>query len=301
MPAAEEIHPGKSARRPVAMKAECVPCALRLALAAVRQVSSDDWLAAKVIKAVMSDMPEVDAERTPAEYSWEVMGKALKVAGCADPYHDERKRQNRMAEQLLQSGEKALAKVQDRLELAARLAVAGNCFDPLLPDCDPAAYVERALAARPERFDYQEFQQAARAARSVLYILDNCGEAVFDKLLVRELCGRDRTVHVCVRQAPVLNDVTRGEAEELTFSEISTIVDPGRPMLGVVLNNASAQFRELFKSAEMVIAKGQANFETLSGVDRDIFFLLQVKCQVVAEHLGLKCGNACLAYYRASA
>jgi uncharacterized protein with ATP-grasp and redox domains len=99
----------------------------------------------------------------------------------------------------------------------------------------------------------------------------------------------------------VLNDVTRGEAEELTFSEISTIVDPGRPMLGVVLNNASAQFRELFKSAEMVIAKGQANFETLSGVDRDIFFLLQVKCQVVAEHLGLKCGNACLAYYRASA
>ena len=69
-------------------------------------------------------------------------------------------------------------------------------------------------------------------------------------------------------------------------------------MLGVVLSYASAQFRERFKSADMVVAKGQANYETLAGAERDVFFLLQVKCQVVAEHLGLKCGQAGLIYRR---
>lgn len=282
----------------VPMRPECVPCALKSALAAVRQVSSDDWLAAKVLQTVMADMPEVDPERSPAEYSLEVLGKALKVAGSPDPYKEERARQNAAARELLPVAEKALKESQDRLETAARLALAGNCFDPLLEDLDPAAYLERALARKPARFDYADFRQAARAAESVLYLLDNCGEAVFDKLLVAELAGKDRAIHVAVRHSPVLNDVTRQEAEEVSFGDEAAIVDPGKAMLGVVLSYASAQFRELFKSADMVIAKGQANYETLAGTERDVFFLLQVKCQVVAEHLGLKCGDACLAYRR---
>jgi uncharacterized protein with ATP-grasp and redox domains len=280
------------------MRPDCVPCALRSALDAVRQVSDDDWLAAKVLRTVMADMPEVDPERTPAEYSLEVLGNALKVAGCADPYKEERARQNEAARALLPVAEKALARSKDKLQTTARLALAGNCFDPILGEYDTEAYIREALARRAARFDYAEFRQAAKAADSVLYILDNCGEAVFDKLLVSELAAKDRTVSVAVRHSPVLNDVTRQEAEELSFSDLAEIVDPGKPMLGVVRSYASARFRELFKSADMVIAKGQANYETLAGVERDIFFLLQAKCQVVAGHLGLKPGEACLAYVR---
>ncbi len=282
----------------VPMRPECVPCALKSALTAVRQVSSDDWLAAKVLQTVMADMPEVDPERSPAEYSMEVLGKALKVAGNADPYKEERARQNAAARELLPLAEKALDGSDDRLETAARLALAGNCFDPLLEEFDPAEYLERALSEKSARFDYADFRQAARAAESIVYVLDNCGEAVFDKLLVRELAGKDRSISVAVRHSPVLNDATRQEAEELSFSDESTIIDPGKAMLGVVLSYASAQFRETFKSADMVIAKGQANYETLAAAERDIFFLLQVKCQVVAQHLGLACGDACLAYRR---
>jgi len=282
----------------VPMRPDCVPCALRGALHAVRQVSSDDWLAAKVLQQVMADMPEVDPERSPAEYSLEVLGKALKVAGNADPYKEERARHNTAARELLPLAEKSLNGSGDRLETAARLALAGNCFDPVLEDFDPEEYLESALKNTPERFDYQEFRQAARAADTVLYLLDNCGEAVFDKLLVQELSGPDREIFVAVRHSPVLNDVTRQEAEELSFSDVATIIDPGKPMLGVTLNFASAQFRDLFKSADMIVSKGQANYETLAGCERDIFFLLQVKCQVVADHLGLKSGSACLAYHR---
>jgi uncharacterized protein with ATP-grasp and redox domains len=269
-----------------------------MALGAVRQVSSDDWLAAKVLQQVMADMPEVDPERSPAEYSLEVLGKALKVAGSPDPYKEERARQNAAARELLPLAQEALKKSKDKLATAARLALAGNCFDPLLYDFDPEEYVRRALAEEPARFDYAEFRQAAKAADSVLYILDNCGEAVFDKLLVQQLVGKDRSVSVAVRHSPVLNDVTRQEAEELSFSDVAAIVDPGKPMLGVVQSFASAQFRELFKSVDMVVSKGQANYETLAGAERDVFFLLQVKCQVVADHLGLRPGNACLAFVR---
>ncbi len=282
----------------VPMRPDCVPCALRSSLDAVRQISSDDWLAAKVLQQVMADMPEVDAERSPAEYSMEVLGKALKVAGNPDPYKEERARQNAAARQLLPLAEKALKESKDRLETAVRLALAGNCFDPILNDFDPEEYIHAALSGTPERFDYPEFRQAARAADSVLYMLDNCGEAVFDKLLVQELAGTDREIHVAVRHSPVLNDVTRQEAEELSFSDVATIVDPGKAMLGVIQSFASAKFRELLKSADMVISKGQANYETLAGAERGIFFLLQVKCQVVAEHLGLKSGSACLTYLR---
>jgi len=207
----------------VAMRPDCVPCALRSALDAVRQVSDDDWLASKVLRTVMADMPEVDPERTPAEYSLEVLGNALKVAGCADPYKEERGRQNEAAKALLPVAEKALKRSKDRLQTAARLALAGNCFDPILGEYDPEAYVREALEGKPARFDYDEFRQAAKAADSVLYLLDNCGEAVFDKLLVSELAGNDRKVSVAVRHSPVLNDVTRQEAEELSFSEIADI------------------------------------------------------------------------------
>jgi uncharacterized protein with ATP-grasp and redox domains len=285
----------------MAMRPECVPCALSVALAAVRHVSADDWLASKVLAAVMADMPPCDPERTPAEYSFEVLKAALRAAGSTDPFLTERRAQNDAARNLLPLADKALAGASDRLETAVRLALAGNCFDPILPGFDPEAYLERSLKKRPARFDYAEFRQAARAAKSVLYILDNCGEAVFDKLLVRELAAPGREIFVAVRHAPVLNDVTRAEAEELTFSELGRIVDPGRSMLGVLLPRASAEFRKIFGSADMVVSKGQANCETLAAAERDIFFLLQVKCGVVADHLKLKSGDACLAYRRVGA
>jgi len=285
----------------LSMRPECVPCALSVALAAVRHVSDDDWLAAKVLAQVMADMPPVDPELTPAEYSHEVLKRALRVAGSADPYVEERRRQNAAARALLPQAEAALAASADRLETAVRLALAGNGFDPIVPDFDPAASVERFLRERPARFDYADFRQAAAAAKSILYILDNCGEAVFDKLLARELARPGAGLAIAVRHAPVLNDVTRADAEELSFSELGRIVDPGRDMLGVVPAHASAEFRQLFESADMVVAKGQANYETLVGTGRDVFFILQVKCPVVADHLGLKCGAGCLAYRRVGA
>jgi damage-control phosphatase, subfamily I len=301
---AERLSPARAAARHaagLAMRPECVPCALSVMLSAVRHVSADDWLASKVLAAVMADMPPVDPERTPAEYSYEILKKALRAAGSNDPFVAERRAQNDAARNLLPLAEKALAGSKDRLETAVRLALAGNCFDPILPDFDPEGSLERWLKERPARFEYADFRQAARAANSVLYILDNCGEAVFDKLLVRELAAPGREIFVAVRHAPVLNDATRAEAEELTFSELGRIVDPGRGMLGVVLPRSSAEFRKLFGSVDMVVSKGQANCETLAAAERDIFFLLQVKCRVVADHLKLKCGDACLAYRRVGA
>ena len=97
-----------------------------------------------------------------------------------------------------------------------------------------------------------------------------------------------------VRAAPVLSDVTREDAEAVGLSEIAEIIDPGAPMLGVVLGLASDVFIKAFEAADVVVSKGQANFETLAGSEREIFHILRVKCECMAEFLGVEDGQAVL-------
>jgi uncharacterized protein with ATP-grasp and redox domains len=130
------------------------------------------------------------------------------------------------------------------------------------------------------------------AARSILYLADNAGEIVFDRLLIERLpAGR---VTVVVRGAPVINDATRADAQVAGLDRIAEIIDNGSDAPGTVLEDCSAQFRERFESADVIIAKGQGNFETLSAAGANICFLLKIKCPVLATHTGIELGTQAL-------
>jgi uncharacterized protein with ATP-grasp and redox domains len=155
------------------------------------------------------------------------------------------------------------------------------------------AEIERALSGTLAIDDTPALREALRAAKSVLYVLDNAGEIVLDRLLVEQMKRKDVTC--VVRAAPVLNDVTLDDAVAVGLDKIARVVDPGVPMLGLVLNLASAELQDRFRDADLVIAKGQANFETLCDADREVYFLLRAKCPVVARALGVSVGAAVVA------
>jgi uncharacterized protein with ATP-grasp and redox domains len=266
---------------------ECIPCALRQVLSAARRVSDDKWFHGEVLKQVMAAMARADLRRSPAEVSLEALKEAGRLFGVRDPFAEEKRADNARVMAILPDLRRKVAESTDPLYLASRLAVAGNIMDlGILPGVDPSVEVNRALSEPLAVDDGPAFREAARAARSVLYLLDNAGEIVLDRLLIEQLRRKDVTC--LVRAEPIINDVTKEDAEQVGLNEVCKVIEPGAPMLGLVLSLASPEVREAFERSDLVISKGQANFETLANAEREVFFLLRAKCPIVAEALGVK-------------
>jgi len=131
----------------------------------------------------------------------------------------------------------------------------------------------------------------------ILYLGDNAVEIVFDKILIEEIDKRDQgqEIYYAVRGGPIINDVTLNDAQEVSMSEVARVISNGSDVPGTILNSCSKKFLEIYGKADIIIAKGQGNYESLSEEkDNRIYFLLQVKCPVIARHIGVKVGSAVL-------
>jgi hypothetical protein len=133
---------------------------------------------------------------------------------------------------------------------------------------------------------------AIRGARSILYLVDNAGEIVFDRDLLAQLPLGSFTV--AVRGRPVLNDATLADAQAVGLTDLGDVIGNGSDAPGTILTDCSAEFRQLFAAADLIIAKGQGNYETLAGANRPIFFLLKIKCDVLSRALGQPRGSLVL-------
>lgn len=272
--------------------ADCLPCVLRQTLLAARRVTEDPWLHRKLLFAVMESLPSFQFDRTPAELSYECLRFASKYLGVADPFRDDKARftakmlaaESRMRQEILAAADPLLA--------AVRFALAGNVIDLGILD---NSRVDEELARDAHALDLAlddtaALRAALDGARSVLYLLDNAGEIVCDKLLIEQF--HLPQVTCVVRKAPIINDVTREDAEAVGLGRLAKIVDIGVEALGVPLSRCSAEFRRLFADVDVVISKGQANFETLDDADRAVFHILRAKCDTIAAYLGVSRGAA---------
>jgi hypothetical protein len=222
------------------------------------------------------------------------------ITGVADPYASAKTRDNALALSLMPELRQRLAVSPDPLLLAVRLAIAGNLID-LGPKHDLSAEEIlrsiRQVLDEPFSGDLETFRQAADNAGDILYLADNAGEIVLDRLLVEAL-GPAR-VTVAVRGAPVINDATIDDARAAGLHEIVRVISNGSDAPGTVLEECDAEFRKRFAQADLVISKGQGNFETLSAAPRDICFLFKVKCPVISANVGLPLGTQALLWSRA--
>lgn len=205
--------------------------------------------------------------------------------GNSDPYKLEKKKYNDLALGLISEMKRLLKRSHDSFNTALRLSIAGNIIDFAVNDnFNLHATLDRVLKS-PFAIDQSELLKSALGkARSVLYLGDNAGEIVFDKLFI-ETIGHPNLVYT-VRGAPVINDATLEDAEYVGMSEVARVISNGFDAPSTVVSKSSDEFRILFDEADLIISKGQGNLEGLIHLkDKRIFFLLMVKCNVIAEFL----------------
>jgi uncharacterized protein with ATP-grasp and redox domains len=254
--------------------------------------SMDPAVHERMVREVLLWAGEMNLEEPPVRLGTRVRRRLRELTGVADPYRAAKDHQNQMAQNLLSELRTEMEDAPDPLAMAVRLAIAGNVIDMgvngNITEADVRRSIQHALA-EPFFGEWEGFCQAAAMARSILYLADNAGEIVFDRLLIEQLSPARITL--AVRGAPVLNDATLVDARAVGLDQIVEIIDNGSDVAGTMLNECSRSFLERFAEADMIIAKGQGNFETLSEEPRNIFFLFKAKCSVIAAHAGVPIGT----------
>lgn len=271
---------------------ECVPCFVRQTIDTMRAVGADEGQMQEALRAVLEHASRMNFEDPPPVMGRDIHRIVRRIAGNGDPFEAIKRRQNEFALELLPRVRALVESAGDPFEAAARMAIAGNIIDlgakTSLGEREVLATIETALHV-PLDGDVSELQAAAEKARSILYLADNAGEIVFDRLLVERL-GVER-VTLAVRGAPAINDALMADAETAGLTEMVRVIDNGSDAPGTILPDCSREFVEAFEGADLVISKGQGNYETLShSTDRDVFYLLKAKCPVIARDIGCERG-----------
>jgi len=275
---------------------DCIPCFLRQTLDALRRVTGDEAVQEKVLRSVLRAAGEMDLGQSPPAMGQVIHRLIREATGNPDPYREVKERLNRFALELYPGLRRRVEEADDPFAAAVRLAAAGNVIDlgvkSGIEEAQIVDVIEDSLNAPLDGAAVERFRRATRLAENILYIGDNTGEIVFDRLLVEQL-GAGK-VTFAVRGAPVINDATMADAEASGMAELVEVIDSGSDAPGTILEDCSDAFRKRFAGAALVLAKGQGNYETLSDVDEPIFFLLKAKCPVIAGHLGRPAGSLVL-------
>jgi len=270
---------------------DCVPCMFRQALHSAQMAFQDEGVRGQIMRKVARAIRGMDMRLPPPVMGQRIHRIIREMAGNADPYREIKDRLNQAALELYPALKARVTGSARPMEAAVRLAIAGNIMDcgvnSELAVADVLPAVELAFT-EPLVGDPEEFAEAALAAKRILYLADNAGEIVFDRLLI-ELLPLEK-VTVAVRGAPVINDATLEDAEKAGLLDLVEVIDNGSDAPGTILDDCNEEFRERFDAADLVIAKGQGNYETLSDVEKNIFFLLKVKCPVIAQDIGYEVG-----------
>ncbi|MDD5005372.1 MAG: ARMT1-like domain-containing protein [Candidatus Omnitrophica bacterium] len=284
---------------------DCIPCFFRQVLEGARVVKASPKQQKQIIDEFARKIPEISLKVYPSEIAR--IGYALlkKISPSGDPYKDIKQKSNRIALRMLGKLRNKVNHSQDRLLTALELAIAGNIIDfGVKNNLNVKMELKKIIAEEnkniPKKsiFHYLEFRRVLKEAKNILYLADNAGEVVFDRILVEEIKKEypNKNIYYAVKAKPVINDALFEDAKACGIDNSARVISNGTDAPGTVLALCSKEFKRIYKNADMVISKGQGNFESLSQEKRPIFFLFMVKCPVVAKETGCKLGNIVLFY-----
>ncbi|WP_458454745.1 damage-control phosphatase ARMT1 family protein [Methanobrevibacter sp.] len=271
---------------------ECGPCFLRQAKEAMDLSTDDENLKMEIMEDIFNYLSDVFKTGTNSNGTGSKMHRMIiERTGCEDPYFKEKIEGNEIALKYLPDVKRILNE-DDSLENYVKIAIIGNILDfgAFTLDDDIESVIKQSLEKELTIKHIEEFEQSLKTHNEVLYLVDNTGEIVFDKLLLNKIKEYGLNITIAVKSVPILNDATKKDAIDAGLDEFGEIVEIGCGTVGYVDSEISDEFREIFNSHEFIISKGMGNYEGLSEIDlssKEVYFLLCAKCYTISRHIGV--------------
>jgi len=270
---------------------ECYNCFISQAIRSSKIHTKDRQKILSVVRGVVNALVGIDHSVAPPLISENVYGTIRRILGVDDPYETIKKKYSDIALSYVPFAKQLIKSSEDPLGCALKLSLSGNIIDfgSEVRHFNIKETIKQTVESGFDINDKGPFTSRLQKAEKLVLLADNAGESVFDKMLletIKELYPNIK-IYVFVRGGPIINDVTRKDALYVGLDSVSEIVEAGRAIPGFWPDYCNNECREIWDKADIVISKGQGNFETLTEIeDSRIYFLFIVKCRVVAEFLG---------------
>lgn len=276
---------------------DCFSCLLSQALNVARLSTDNEKVQRQIIDKVLQVLSKSTLDASPPEISQKVYSAIRQITGIKDPYCQAKQDQNKTAMDMAGYLKTMMADAKDPLFFSLKLAIAGNIIDLGTGQKfgDIKTVILKAVDTPLSIDHYSFFKKQIQNVENLLYLGDNAGEIVFDKIFIEQIKRNHKIkVYFVVRGAPIINDVTLEDAMFVGMGEVAEVVSNDFDAPGTILSKSSPKIRELLSVSDMVVSKGQGNYESLSTLKENVFFLLKAKCAIVARDLGVTEGDLIL-------
>jgi uncharacterized protein with ATP-grasp and redox domains len=278
------------------LDAECYPCMMSQAFRAARLSGMGGDALRDAMRETAAFLQEVDPNTSPPGAAVFFYDRIKELSGVENPFSELKLESNEKALALLPRLRQEAENSPDPLSFAMRAAVAGNIIDfgAFAAPADLEQNIQRVLENEAFIDHTEQLRTDLTSASSALLICDNAGEIVMDRLLCEVLLSLYPSLDLtaAVRGGPAINDATLEDAQKTGLDLVCPVITTGLAMAGIEMDRCSPQFQETFHNADVILAKGQGNFETMDGREENIYFLFQVKCDCVSKALGAERGAA---------
>jgi damage-control phosphatase, subfamily I len=270
---------------------DCIPCSINSYLRLVKAGDIPEALHEPMLRRLLSLLSTIEYNQAPPIIGRKMHKLIREILQNPDPYRQIKDKYNRMMLELYPDFKNLVKKSENPIDMAMRLAIAGNVIDfGAQYQLDVMATINQVIGAKLAVDDSLYLRHDLKQATSLLYIGDNCGEIVLDKLFLEIIDLQE--MYFVVRDRPVINDVTFHDAEMTGITKVAKVITTGDDAPGAVWESTSKEFKDIFTNADVIISKGQGNLEGLIGIPHNsIYFLLVTKCNLIAERLGSRKGE----------
>ena len=268
---------------------QCLPCLVNQVVKVSMMIGVEDK--EKLYNKVFKYLSSLDFKQTNPEIIGEVFKLIKEQTNNEDPYYNIRKYFNIMFLNQEIEFEKSINESKDEFVSAIKYAVIANIIDfSPIKNKRPENIFQHfnELKHQPLTIDHHlQLLKDINKSKKLLYLGDNCGEICLDKILIKKIkkINPELNIYFATRGAPVVNDSIEEDAYLVGINKYATIINNGDYSLGTVLNKTSLEFNQIYQQADIIISKGQANFESLNEENKNIYFLLITKCDVIANYL----------------
>ena len=275
---------------------ECAPCFLRQAKEALDLATDDENLKMEIIEELVGIIyNEFRQDAVSNEIGTKIHRTIKDKTKNKDPYLLEKKKGNEIAMKFLPKIKQIVEEKND-LEIYVKAAIVGNIIDfgALGVNFDTEKGIIENMKKDIALNHVNELEKELKCAKNVLYLADNNGEIVFDKLLIEKLKEYDVEVTVALKEKPILNDACIEDALQIGLDEVANLVSTGTDSIGIIYGDISDEFKEIFNRSDLVISKGLGNYEGVTEMElgnKPVFCLLNVKCNPIAKDIGVNMGD----------